>query len=168
MGKRQAGLAGVVRTMLVAGALVVGLSGCDQSSVQRSPYPELVWSGRPVELNGQPLGPNAVRLDIYRDPEPNSPGELRYEITSGCHGSGTVKRDGSVSASEVLSPCSAADIAVLGRLIGIAPGSLPGPTPPPRLTWTNEAAVLSSGEGQARFVRIQLFKLGPRVSPSGQ
>lgn len=133
-------------------AIIAMLSGCnskrDISSAAEGP--ELIWSGYPIEIDGQAVDATGINLRLFKDPDQRSAGDLRYEITNGCIGSGTVKRGGEVLAYEVLRACRAEDIALIGRLNIIAPSGLPAPAPA-RLTWTQETAVLSSVRGVARF-----------------
>lgn len=111
---------------------------------------ELVWSGHPTEISGEVLGPTGIRLDIYKDADATE-GRLRYEITNGCNVGGAVVKGGEVAPYENLRPCYAEDIARIGSLNIIAPGSLPAPDEPARLTWDTETAHLSSPRGEARF-----------------
>lgn len=146
-----------MKAALSAAALACAalLSGCSVNlklEPEAEEGPELVWSGHPTEIGGEAIGPTGITLDIYKNPD-STDGRLRYEITNGCTAGGAVAKGGEVSPHEVLRPCYAEDIRLIGRLTIIAPGGLPAPDQPARLTWSSETAQLSSVRGDARFVR---------------
>ncbi len=147
-----------MRATLSAAAIatIALLGGCSVNlglEPAKDEGPELVWSGHPTEIGGEMLGPTGIRLDIYKDPDATE-GRLRYEITNGCTSGGAVVKGVEVSPYENLRPCYAEDIALIGRLNIIAPGSLPAPDTPARLTWNDETAVLTSAKGEAQFKRF--------------
>lgn len=149
-----------IPSVAASAAIIALLSGCsaDRDIPPAVERPELIWSGYPVEIDGQSVGATGIKLSLFKDPDEQSAGEVRYEITNGCIGSGKVKAGGEVSAYEVFQVCQPEDIALIGRLNMIAPSGLPAPAPA-RLTWTRDTAVLSSIRGEARF-----NSAGPRAS----
>lgn len=134
-------------------AVIALLGGCTANpgpETAKQEGPELVWDGYLSEVDGEAIRPSGVLLAIYRDPD-SQDGRLRYEVTNGCTASGSVSKDGEVLPYENLRACMAEAIPLIGRIHVIAPGGLPAPDEPARLTWNPETAHLSSVRGEARF-----------------
>ena len=81
------------------------------------------------------------------------PGQaISYRLTTGCTGVGSATRDGKVTATEVLRPCLADDVARIGRLNDIAGQGLNADGgAQATLVWDDSTATLSSSDGQATF-----------------
>lgn len=143
----------IVRTVAAALIVLAG-SGCNPRDVDTSTQrrPAIYWSGYLEELEGRPVPNSGIKLELIGD----DPDNVAYNLSTGCVAGGVVDREGRADPWEVLRPCLTEDLQRLGRINLIAPSALTGePQSPVTLTWTNDAAVLKSGQGEARFRRIE-------------
>lgn len=134
-------------------AIGLGAAGCTQADRPAAPRqkPSVYWIGYLSELNGQATGESGIKLEILG----YDPDDVGYNLSTGCVAGGRIERDGTAYPAEVLRPCVLNDIGRLGAINRIAPSALTGePMQRVTLTWTRDAAVLKSSEGEARFVAI--------------
>jgi len=147
---------------------LAALGGCSLNldSPKAEESTELVWSGRPVEIDGSAVGNTGVVLEIHEDA--GAPGGFFYRIGNGCTAGGRVADDGRVSPVENFQPCRAEDVALIGRILIIAPPGLPGPDQPARLIWDEGSATLISVRGEIRFESDGRSREASAADPSRQ
>ena len=143
--------------IVLATAGLFALVGCTQRDADEAkPGASAVyWNGNLTELDGRPVANSGINIEITSaDPRTDRNAAI-YRLTTGCTAGGFVGPDGRVRPMEVLRPCRAEDIALLGRLNQITGPGLPSSASEQRLTWARNWATLASSAGEARFTAIQ-------------
>lgn len=140
---------------LVAVVALTALSACwggKDAGVAPPATPQTLWSGYLASLDSAYVDETGIKLEILSGDPAVATQAVSYRLTTGCTGVGSATRDGKVTATEVLRPCLADDVARIGRLNDIAgQGDNADGGAQATLVWDDSTATLSSSDGQATF-----------------